>query len=1028
MSIVSKAAREVTGQLIEPLTKPGARISPRSKTVKEIEPPAVDTMPLGPRIDAVPEPEVTPPPQPVAPEPVTEAEVDARITATQAETGTAREVPSPSRAQKEAGIAEGPVNTTFYDSDTLAATVQAAAKVADQEGVAAAKPMTVQQIYDRAMDAGIPEENLNAIFGSTEKTTAVGGSQLAEYMAGLMVLHDVSAGKVDELMRLAGRGELDDAGKLELREAIAQHDVILAELSGAKTDVARAMNVFKNTKDRGSDLSINEVRAALDALGGDEQLRYLAEAYNSTNSVAARNALLRNGVRRKSYESMVYMAQSVMLNDPVTHFYNAAGNGLMQFLDVPERMFAVAMSPLRQRLEALFGKASPDQYYATDIYARLSGLRNGIIDGFTMMGRKFKGGGAAKDAPRDPLRAEYWAGAPYKIPFTKKIREFPDLTASPLGKAFNMMGLVYSVPFRALGAADEFFAGISQRVQLHEEAARLGGRVFDETFADLIAKGAEEKTAHIQAVEAGQRAVQKLLTERPDEVEASIQAWRKQSTLQDDLDKELPMAGIYGGANKLMNQWYLKPLAPFSKTLTNIANEGMSRMGPAALLSPRFWSDWQKGGRHRDLAISKMALGGAMLYAGYDLAGRGRITGAGPSDTGQRNDLKARGWQEFGLRIGKDEITAENVKRLNDLIPGGIVEGTGEDFGDSYYIPLNRLEPANMPFLIGAAIADATKYKEYDPDNTMFDIAFSAGMAGVSEFATSIPTMQTFSELMSIAGHKQTDGGDRLVAILNAIQKRYTSFYVSATPGIGMSNSTLVARIERAIDPTISNVGVGEDYPDSLVGFGEAMRRWRSRIPIYSRDVLPKLNDWGDEIGTNQATAWQPLAMTYGETDEVLEFLDAIQHNMPQAPRAFEGIKLPPEVENRFKELYGKEITIDGMDLKENIKVTMSEMMDDFEMSGEEFPIGQARAIVNNIVGQYRKLARLRMFGALEEDPLVEGAYEYSLVPEDMSSYGLDDDKIEFPAFAEKLAAAKNKKKFPRLSAPPEASLQSLVK
>ena len=76
------------------------------------------------------------------------------------------------------------------------------------------------------------------------------------------------------------------------------------------------------------------------------------------------------------------------------------------------------------------------------------------------------------------------------------------------------------------------------------------------------------------------------------------------------------------------------------------------------------------------LALSRMALGGAMLYAGYDLAGRGRITGAGPADTGQRNDL-ARGWQEFGLRIGKDEISAENVKRLNDLIPGGIVEGTG---------------------------------------------------------------------------------------------------------------------------------------------------------------------------------------------------------------------------------------------------------------------------------------------------------------------------------------------------------------
>ena len=75
---------------------------------------------------------------------------------------------------------------------------------------------------------------------------------------------------------------------------------------------------------------------------------------------------------------------------------------------------------------------------------------------------------------------------------------------------------------------------------------------------------------------------------------------------------------------------------------------------------------------------------------------------------------------------------------------------------------------------------------------------------------------------MSIAGHRQTDGGVLvLVVILNAIQKRYTSFYISGTPVVGMSNSTLVARIERAIDPTISNVGVGEDYPD-FVGFGEA--------------------------------------------------------------------------------------------------------------------------------------------------------------------------------------------------------------
>ena len=1029
--LVSKMARGVTGELLDPLTKPGARISPRSKKVAPIEPTVPEEIPLGPRIELAPEQEA-PQPQPVKPAPVSEAEVEARIVATEAETGMPREVPSPSRAQKEAGLAEGPVNTRFYDDDSLAATIQAAAKAADQGAVAANKPMTVAEIYQRATEAGIPEENLNAIFGEGDRSVSVGGSVLAQEMAGLMVLHDVSASKVDELMRLAGRGELDDAGKLELREAIAQHDMILTRLSGAKTDVARAMNVFKNTRDRGSNLSIDEVRAALDGLGGDDQLRLLAETYNSTNSKAARNALLRNGVRRKAYESMVYMAQSVMLNDYTTHMYNAAGNMLLQFLDVPERMGAVAFAPLRKSLEALVGKTNPDQYYGTDIYARLSGIRNGIIDGWGMMGRKLVEGGAAKDAPRDPLRAEYWAGAPYKIPFTKKIREFPDLTNNPLGKAFNAMGLVYSVPFRALGAADEFFAGIAQRVQLHEEAARLGGNVFDTTYAELIARGAEQKTAHIQAVEAGQRAVQKLLSERPADVEASVQAWRKQATLQDDLDKELPMAGIYAGANKLMNQWWIKPLAPFSKTLTNIANEGAARTGPLALLSPRFWSDWQKGGRHRDLAISRLAIGGAMVWAGYEMAGRGRTTGAGPGDTGQRNDLKSRGWREFSLRIGKDEIDADLVTQLKEILGEDKVGvGTGEDFGDSYFIPLNRLEPANMPLLMGAAIADAVKYDGYDPDNTAFDTAFNAAMAGVSEYSTSIPTMQTFSEMMAIAGYKQETAGDRGVKLANAFVKRYSSFYINAIPIAGMSNSTMASRIERAIDPTVRDVGVGDEYHPLLAGFGEAMNRWRSRIPYYSTELPAKLDKWGNEIGMSENSAWIPLTVSKGESNEVLEFLDAIQYSTPEVPRVFDGVQIPPEIKKRFTQLYSKEILIDGMSLEENIKMTMAEMMEEYQMSGifgDDVPIGDMRSMTTNIVNQYRKLAKVRLFGSIEDDPMNPGQYEYSLVPEDMSDYGLGDAQIEFPAFAEMLAIAKNKKKYPRLTAPAEPTLQGIMK
>ena len=1030
--VTSAISRKATKGILEPLTAKGARVSPESKitrtpTLKE----SIIDAPFEPSFE-IPKAEV-PQPQPVKPAPVDQAEVDARLAAREQELGAPREVPSPSKAQKEQGLVKGPVNTRFYDNDGLAATVQAAAKAADAGEVAASKPVTIKEIYDRAENAGIPKENLDLVFSGQDISSSVGGNELAQRMAGLMVLHDVSAGKVDDLMRMAGRGELDDAGKLELREAMAQHNMILDQLSGAKTDVARAMNVFKGARDRGDGLSIKEVRDALDNLGGDDQLRLLAETYNNTNSPAARNALLKNSVSRKSYEAIVYMAQSVMLNDPTTHMYNAAGNALNLFMDVPERALSVPIGMLRQRLAKTFGyKTDPDRYYGADLYARVSGFRNGMIDGWSMMGEKLLEGGAAKDAPTDPLTTKFWAGANYKIPFTKQVREFPDLSDNVLGKVLNSMGLVYSVPFRALGAADEFFAGTAQRMQLHEEAARLGGRIYDTTLQEMIDAGAEPKTAAAQAMSIAQRAVQKLLTERPADIEMSINAWRKQVTLQDDLNREAPFSGIYSGASKLMNKWYVKPLVPFSKTLTNIAIESSARAGPLAFVSPRFYSEMQKGGKGKDLAISRLTLGGSMLYAGYIMAGDGTTTGAGPADTDQRRALQSRGWQPFSFVIGKDQITSENVQQLRDILGAeNVTEGTGQDFDGNIYISMKRLEPANMPLLLGAAYADAMRYHEYDEDGSFQQAAFDASVAALAEYSTSIPAMQTFAKVMRIANQRQTDGGDRLVAMFNQISQQYGSFLISGTPILGFTNSTLTSRIERAIDPAVSNVGVGEDFPDALVGLGEAYNRWRSRIPVYSKDVPIKLDDYGDPIGMTNAPAWQPLSMTFGEHDETKEFLDAIHHAIPPAQRKFEGVKIPPEIEARYKTLYAKEITIDGMTMKENINAAMSEMMDDAEFSGTELAIGDMRSMVNNIVGQYRKIAQIRMFGARSENEADPRLFEYAMVPEDLSEYGLFGEEIEFPEFAEKLAAKKNKRRFPKLTAPKgteKPSLSGMIK
>ena len=74
-------------------------------------------------------------------------------------------------------------------------------------------------------------------------------------------------------------------------------------------------------------------------------------------------------------------------------------------------------------------------------------------------------------------------------------------------------------------------------------------------------------------------------------------------------------------------------------------------------ISPRFQQEWRKGGRHRDLAIARLSLGSSLLAGGYLAADSGRITGSGPGDTNERNNLRQLGWQEFSFVFGFNNLT-----------------------------------------------------------------------------------------------------------------------------------------------------------------------------------------------------------------------------------------------------------------------------------------------------------------------------------------------------------------------------------
>ncbi|MGA1066185.1 MAG: hypothetical protein ACO3U3_10080, partial [Alphaproteobacteria bacterium] len=130
---------------------------------------------------------------PVKPAPASEDEMKRMLDQRDKELGTERQAPSPTKLQKEAGVVTGPVNTTIYDEDSLAATIQSFADRAPE-----LKTKTVQSIYEEAQARGVTEGVLNQIFAGQKMESVVGDNQLAVRMASLVSVHDASALHLDD--------------------------------------------------------------------------------------------------------------------------------------------------------------------------------------------------------------------------------------------------------------------------------------------------------------------------------------------------------------------------------------------------------------------------------------------------------------------------------------------------------------------------------------------------------------------------------------------------------------------------------------------------------------------------------------------------------------------------------------------------------------------------------------------------------------------------------------------------------------
>jgi hypothetical protein len=998
---------------LEPLLEKGVRISQEPKIIPD--PPPVAPAPIVTQPKATkqgPKPDIAPVPGGEMLDAV--AKREAMI-----ESGSAATTP------------ETPISNLAFDNDGLQATV----RVMAENAVKNEPTMSVRSIKMRMMNAGVPENIANRLLEGQPLESTIGSSELAKTVSGVVELHDSSAKILDNLMEKMAAGQLDQAGQLELRQQMAFHNVITSSLKGVQVDVARSMNVFKRVKDSGPGFRPIDMRAILDEAGGEKALLQIANDYIKLEGRKGKNQLIEVGLGKRMRDAWINTWQSNLLSDIAPHAYSFT-SGVLNTIRAPvERMFAVPVGAAREGVAHAMGKpSSGERFFMSDIQARLSGFFPGVADAWVTLA---KGGPKAKlpftdieftlptpfskeyglrssakgDAVVAPLSGAAFSDVPVRLPFSsKELFRTPDFTSGFMGKGLDAMGYMYSVPFRAMRAADDFIGMTVSRMQLHEEAWHISQNEYDK----FVAAGMK----HEDALAETQRVVASFMDERPASLQASMDKARQQATFTEDFNKETKLNEFYWKTDQIFQSTYLKPFLPFSRAITQEFLHTAAATPGMNVISPKFWDAWNAGGKERDLAFTRLALGGMAGYTALQFATDNRLSGSGPSQLQDRQALEALGWQKYSIIFRPGEISPEMMERLKGVTK--VTQGQGNLDGFTF-VSYARYSVFSPILAVGADFADAQKFHVGKPDEEEWSKLALAYAGSNMEYLKNLPSVQAVGELVDILRTKHEDGGEKVYNFLTKIGKQYLDVLYTGTPIVGSTNASAIAHIERLNDPLIRSTRVDQmNVPEHLRIVYEQMNRVKSRMPVYSEGLSAELDSIGrrryaeNNMWEVAANAIPMVQATKGKRDPFMEAMVSIDHGVSRPRETWDGVKLSGPQLNRYKQLYGQEVMIDpslfvstATGAPMNLEMAMPMLLKEkeaYEISeGRTFGKGDAQNFADSVIKKYRRIAKLRMIGF---DPSPElGQTE---IP-DLSESGFLDEKVEFPELG---AAIDKTKKF----------------
>lgn len=499
------------------------------------------------------------------------------------------------------------------------------------------------------------------------------------------------------------------------------------------------------------------------------------------------------------------------------------------------------------------------------------------------------------------------------------------LNESLLPAINGRLGRTIRLPWRILGATDEFFKQVNYRAYAHyegvKEAAELvAGGSLDPSLAGKYAEdyvgNALTKSGRAARNEDGD-----LIAKRAFDFAERI----THTTALDDVDDWV--ASIGRGATAMRDKVpVLRLVLPFIRTPTNILRKTIS-MTPGLNMTMKSYRErlMSNNSLTKAQARGEMVIGSSIMGMGVLLAGSGMITGSGPSDLKERARLRETGWRPYSVRVSDGEGGFMYIEYLK-LDPYSTIFGMVADGVDVY----NRAEAmGNEPLKARAT-------------HVLNGLWFS-----VSRNVTNKTYLTGLKEVLDAFG---ASDGQRASSLLNSRVASHIPAALAATP-----------------------------VTDDIVEVRSMLDALLSRLPGGSAGALPFRDLYGDTISVPGMSKMSPLGFGFSKPSVGEQEVATMGFGFNKPSEKWQGVDLPSvfnaegrQAYDRFLELHG-EARAGGKNMKTAIDDLVSSPgyqalpaptgVNDFEN-----PRIQA---VSRVIAAYRKVAfanTLKEFPELAEE------------------------------------------------------------